>query len=73
MSAGLQTATACLGDLCDMLHCDWFATAVASSHAKRNRRRRKAPHSPNSMMRDENCMPHEAARTRSACQELAQT
>ncbi len=73
--AAAQTASTCLADLCDVLHCDWFAaTAAAALSASRSPagRRRPAPPLPTSrMMRDEHCMPHEAARTRTACQELA--
>ncbi len=66
----LQGATHCLADLCDVLHCDWFSTAAAES-SRSGRRRRPPPKAPSSMMRDAHCMPHEAQRTRTACQELA--
>ncbi|KAJ9505465.1 hypothetical protein QJQ45_024798, partial [Haematococcus lacustris] len=70
--ATLQTAHICLADLCDVLHCDWFA-------AQRRKAGRRTPNrSVSSAQGDQgggsaaqHCLPHAVTLTRSRCQELA--
>ncbi|KAL6763069.1 hypothetical protein V8C86DRAFT_466500 [Haematococcus lacustris] len=67
-----ETAHICLADLCDVLHCDWFA-------AQRRKAGRRTPNRSVSSAQGiqgggsaaQHCLPHAVTLTRSRCQELA--